>query len=103
LFFETGSSGWNYIFSQIDGIKRSIGPCGYSKGLPKIGKWYHIKIALLGNTLQWYVDGELWGEYKEIGSSMGMLGFETSGTKINIANLKVRLKGNTVSPKSKER
>jgi len=106
LLFQAGRTSYPtvYIYSQIDGIKRRIGESSSWAlcALDKIGKWYRIKITLLGGNLQCYVDDQLWID-EEIGSSMGMLGFETNGTKINTANLKVRLKSSTVSPKSKER
>jgi TolB-like protein len=105
LLFQAGRTSYPYlyIYSQIDGIRRQIAGTSNPADLDEVGKWYHIKITLLGNNLQCYVDDNLFIEHKEIASSMGMLGFETSATKISIANLKVRIKSSTVYPKSKGR
>ncbi|MCI0531662.1 MAG: CsgG/HfaB family protein [candidate division Zixibacteria bacterium] len=93
------SLNWSTIVSQVDGVTRDITTMyGYFE---QVGKWYYVKIALLGNTLQYYVDDKLVIEQQGIGAGMGMLGFETSGMKVSIANIKIRPKSSTAIPKPK--
>ena len=45
---------WGEVWGKID-----------LPGKPEVGKWYRLEIAAIGNTISFYVDGELLFERKD--------------------------------------